>query len=297
MVGLATVIGLLMVHGALTGWSRWWTAVAAYRLRTQSAFASAEWLDLASTVPYAIVVLGTSALLAVLGVEAAAHGLRTRLRETMAPGPIILLLWFLAAAGGFLIGGGFWRHYWLLLAAPLSALAGVGLAQLPKLRTAALLAALTPCLAITVWVYAGDTSHLNIRAAGDHRAKIDELVARWFASHRRTGQNLYVLCASAGAYADAHQDPGYPYLWFVEVRHAPNAQRRLVAYLRDQRHGPEFVAEYERVSTCDPSGEVERVLRASFTRVASVGPVTMLERTAPSPAPRTPSSAPVTDPP
>ena len=62
-----------MAHGALTGWSRWWAAVAGYRLRTQSAFASADWLNLASTVPYAIVVLGTSALLAVLGVETAAH--------------------------------------------------------------------------------------------------------------------------------------------------------------------------------------------------------------------------------
>ena len=38
--GLATVTALLMAHGALTGWSRWWTAVAGYRLRTQSAFAS-----------------------------------------------------------------------------------------------------------------------------------------------------------------------------------------------------------------------------------------------------------------
>ena len=281
--GLATVIGLLMVHGALTGWSRWWAAVAGYRLRTQSAFASADWLNLASTVPYAIVVLGTSAGLAVLGVEAAAHGLRARLRETMAPGAIILLFWFVAAAAGFLIGGGFWRHYWLLLAAPLSALAGVGLAQLPKLRTVALLAALTPCLVITVWVYSGDASHLSVRAAGDHHAAVDEQVARWFVRHRHAGQNLYVLCASAGAYADAHQDPGYPYLWFVEVRHAPNAQRRLVAYLSDQQRGPEFVAEYERVSSCDPSGGVDRVLRASFTRVASVGPVTMLERTPPPP--------------
>ena len=293
--GLATVTALLMAHGALTGWSRWWTAVAGYRLRTQSAFASADWLNLASTVPYAIVVLGTSALLAVLGVEAAAHGLGARLRETMAPGAIILLLWFLASAGGFLIGGGFWRHYWLLLAAPLSALAGVGLAQLPKLRVAALLAALTPCLAITVWVYAGDSAHLSVRAAGDHHAAVDQLVASWFAKHRQPGQNLYVLCASAGAYADAHQDPGYPYLWFVEVRHAPNAERRLVAYLSDQQHGPQFVAEYERVSSCDPSGGVEKVLRRSFTRVGAVGSVTMLERT-PLATPATDSAVPVAAP-
>ena len=35
--GVVTVVGALMLHGALTGWSRWWAAVAGYRLHTQRA--------------------------------------------------------------------------------------------------------------------------------------------------------------------------------------------------------------------------------------------------------------------
>ena len=127
----------------------------------------------------------------------------------------------MSAALAFLVGGGYWRHYWLLLAAPLSTLAGAGLAQLGKFRLTALAAALAPCLVVTAWVYAGDQAHINIRAADDRRAATDESVAVWFDKHREPGESLYALCGSAAVYADAHQDPGYPYLWTTEVIRAP----------------------------------------------------------------------------
>ena len=277
IAGLTAVLTVLVVHGALTGWSRWWAAVAGYRLRTQSAFASADWHNLAATMPYAFIVLGTVALTAVLGAESAAQNLTTRL-TTADPGPLILLFWLIVAIIAFLLGGGFWRHYWLLLAAPLSALAGIGLAKVPKFRYLAMATVLAPSLISAGWVYSTDRAHLNIRAAADHHAAVDEQVAKWFDSHRQPGQNLYVLCASAGAYADAHQDPGYPYLWFVEVHHAPHAQNLLVAYLNDTINGPHYIAEYERASTCDSSGRVEQILNNSFTQVALIGSIPIFER-------------------
>jgi hypothetical protein len=90
---------------------------------------------------------------------------------------------------------------------------------------------------------------------------------------------MYVLCASAGAYADADQDPGYPYLWFLEVHQGANAQNRLVGYLSDPAHRPQFIAEYESASSCDSSGRVGRILRHSYRRVAILSTVTMFERT------------------
>ena len=89
---------------------------------------------------------------------------------------------------------------------------------------------------------------------------------------------MYVLCASAAVYADAHQDPGYPYLWLIEVHRGLNAQNRLVGYLGDPVRGPQFVAEYQRPSMCDSSGRVGRILHRSYRPVAVVGHVTMLER-------------------
>ena len=204
--------------------------------------------------------------------------MRLRVAATLTPGPLLLVVWFVSATMAFLIGGGFWRHYWLLLAAPLSALAGVGLAQLTRLRYGVLAATLLPCLVITTWVYAGNPARISVRADGDHRAAIDELVAKWFDAHRQPGQNIYVLCASAGAYADAHQDPGYPYLWFIEVHHGLNAQNRLVAYLGNQSRGPQFIAEYQPPSNCDSSGRVARILRSSYRPVAVVDHVTVFER-------------------
>ena len=278
VAGLMTILGALMLHGALTGWSRWWAAVIGYRLKTQSAFAGADWRNLAATAPYAAVVLGTSAFLAVLGAGTLTRDWRGRAAASLTPQSVVLVSWFVSATMAFLIGGGFWRHYWLLLAAPISALAGVGLAQLPRVRCPMLVATLLPCLAITMWVYAGDQAHINVRAAGDHHAAVDELVARWFEVHRQPGQNMYVLCASAGVYADAHQDPGYPYLWVIEVRRGLDAQNRLVGYLGDPVRGPHFIAEYQRPSTCDTSGRVGRILRRSYRPVAVVGHVTVFER-------------------
>jgi hypothetical protein len=270
--GIATIVAALMLHGVLTGWSRWWAAVAGYRFHTQSAFTSAEWQNLVATLPYAAVVLGASALLALVGVRRAGG------RGGSARRTVLLELWFASAAVAFLVGGGYWRHYWLLLAAPLSALAGAGLAQLGKFKLTALAAALAPCLAVTAWVYAGDQAHVNVRAAGDHRAATDESVAVWFNKHREPGESLYVLCGSAAVYADAHQDPGYPYLWTTEVIRAPNAQRRLIAYLSDPKRGPDYIAEYQTPSSCDRSGRVARILRASYKLVAVVRRVAIYER-------------------
>lgn len=279
-LGAASVVGALMLDGASIGWSLWWTAVAGYRLRTQSMFAAAQWVNLVDTAPVAIVVLGSSAVLALSTIQRTLTGFVRRVRFAWAPEPATVLIWLSWASLSFFIGGGFWRHYWILLTAPISALAGVALAGLRTagLRRFAVAATLAPCLIITTWVYAGDQGHLNIRAAQDYHAVLDAQVASWFTAHREPGDSLYVLCASAAAYADSHQDPQYPYLWFFEVRHAAQAQDRLVSYLGDPRRRPDVIAEYERASACDTSGRVQKILRAEYRRVGRVGTVLMFMR-------------------
>lgn len=47
--GVAIPIGALLVHAAITGWERWWWAIYAYRMRTQSLWAAADWANLERT--------------------------------------------------------------------------------------------------------------------------------------------------------------------------------------------------------------------------------------------------------
>ncbi len=279
--GLMAVVSVLVVHGALTGWSRWWTAVVGYRLRTQSLFASAEWTNFVQVAPYATIVLGAAVVPVALGARWAMRDMRHPRTISFAPAPALLVLWLGWATTAFFIGGGFWRHYWMLLMGPLSALAGVGISRLPRLRLVAAAGVVVPCLAITSWVYAADRTQLNIRAAADHRAMIDEHVATWFNVNREAGESLYALCGSAAVYADAHQDPGYPFLWQLETLLGANAQDRLIAYLSNPRTAPHYVAEYQSPKWCDTSGRVGRIMNHSYRKVAMVGPVTMYERAVP----------------
>jgi hypothetical protein len=191
------------------------------------------------------------------------------------------MVWLLWATLGFVAGGGFWRHYWLLLVAPVSALAGIGLAKVPRLQRSILALAVAPCLAITLWVYLGDTAHLAVRAADDHRSMVDARVAAWFNKHHEHNEGLYALCSSAGVYADTHQDPQYPYLWLTEVREGPDAQRRLVSYLRDTRRRPQYIADYQDPYACDASGRVARILHSDYRPVAIVASTVIYERNAP----------------
>ena len=285
--GLATIIAALVVHGAATGWARWWAAVVGYRLKTQSAFASADWHNLVVTAPYAGIVLGAAALLSVNGAAIGSRRFAFRPGDTEGQhrsaivGPMVLVFWLASATCSFLIGGGFWRHYWMLLAAPISALAGIGLAALPRPRIPLLFAVIAPSLAVTAWVYSGDTAQIPVRAAADHRSVQDDHVGQWFRHHRTAGQNLYVLCSSAGVYADAHQDPGYPYLWNVEVHHGANAQNLLVDYLSDPIRAPTFIAQYQSARSCDDSGRVAKIMHDDYQQVTVVDSVAMFERIRP----------------
>ncbi len=279
--GVAGVLSLLIVNGASTGWERWWTAVAGYRLRVENSLVGAQWANLRESYPFATAVLGGAACCALVGAVLVA--VAARRRETWPHGrhALILVVWAATAAAAFVIGGGFWRHYWLLLAAPFSALAGVTLSRIGRHAPLVLACVVAPCLVVSAWVFVGNPRTINVRAFDDGRSEVNVPVARWFASHRRRGDNLYVLCFSAALYADAHQDPGYPYLWFTEVRHGPNAHRLLVDYLGDAGVAPRYIAEYQSPSTCDPSGDVGRIVRRDYHQVTVVDGIAIEQRDAP----------------
>lgn len=279
--GLVVPIGLLMLHAAFTGWGRWWWAVVEYRMKTQSALSSPDWHNLVRTAPVVVAALGLVLVAAVWGASAIVTGERRAPRRRL-DGSTMLIVWPIVAAVAIMLGGGFWQHYWVQLGAPLSALVGVALGRRRRLMPVLVACIVAPALAVSGWVYAGPRPTWMVRAADDWRAPLNERVADWFGVHE-PHPNLYVLCASAGLYAEAGAIPHYPYLWDVEVRHAPHAQRILVDYLGDGILGPRFVAQYQSPARCDSSGRVAEILASDFHIVARVSGVTILERDQPGP--------------
>ncbi len=280
--GTLTIIIAMAVLGATTSFTRWWFAFVGYRLSTHSALSGGEWFRLFRTGPMALIVLGGAAIASFVWCRSLVH----RWRSTGVPSDsheLVLGLWLAASFVVFVAGGGFHRHYWLVLAAPLSSLAAATLARIEAAATIrlALAGMLVPSLLLSGWVFAAGRATIAVRSSDDGRAHPDEGVTRWFHHHRLPGDQLYAMCASAALYADAHTDPGYLYLWYEEVRGAPEAQDKLVSYLANPTTAPRFIAEYQRSPTCDTSGRVAHILESQYRSVGRVDGVIMLERVNP----------------
>ena len=278
LAGFAAFIAVLAVHGALIGWHRWWWAVVGYRSDTLSLFNHPYWVILRRTARSALVVLGA-------GLVVGLGGLVTRLgrrpaqprrqrwrRELLLPGPRR------RPARRRLLA------LWLLLAAPISALAGATIGHQRRLHAACTAIAVTaPCIAISLWVFLGNPARITVRAASDPHAVVDRDVARWFVAHRQPGDNLFVMCTGPAIYADAHQDPGFPYLWLPEVYLGPGAAARMHDYLTDPASAPTYIAQYQSIKACDPKGLIKPIVDAAYHEVAKVDGVAILRRQPPTP--------------
>ena len=110
---------------------------------------------------------------------------------------------------------------------------------------------------------------MAIAADDDPRLLVNERVGRWYIEHRAPNSTLYVLCASASLYAAADAIAPYPYLWQDGVVNAEGAQERLIALFAGD-NPPTYVVEYQRAHTCNPTGELEGLLRRRYVHLAVV---------------------------
>jgi hypothetical protein len=293
--GVLAVIGTLAIHGALTGWSRWWFAVAGYRLGGRSALEGAAWNRFFTTARVARPVIWPLLALCLLGGMLSiafrdrgsrAEGSAGRALIEAQPRPAsagpttLLLVWPVAASIAFVTGGQFHRHYWLTLCPSLCALAAGLLCRSLRAAPAYGLALLTlvPTAVNTTKILRLDHQHFPVAASGDPRPIDDERLASWFRGIRTPGDEIYVMCASAAFYADVDEDPVYPYLWQDNVQMVPGALAKLRALLGSPNR-PDYVAIYESPETCDPSGDTATVLAANYQRFADVAGIAVLRRT------------------
>jgi hypothetical protein len=276
IAGMTLVLGLLLLDAARVGFRSWWYAVAGYRINGLNG-ADADWARFRITSR-----LAEPTMLPLVGVALIGIAIWLVRSRRISRSTVLVPAWIFFAVLAFMTGGLFHRHYWVTLTFPLAAAAGVAVARL-KAPIAMVIAcvAVVPSLISSARVIGLDRANAAIEANNDPRLIVDERVGKWYAANRTPDSTLYIMCASAGAYASADAIPPYRYLWFDGVLHAKNAQTMLVDLFSGARP-PTFVAVYQAALSCNPSGQVDTILKARYVTTTAVDGVVILRLRDPS---------------
>jgi len=284
VAGAVAVVAVLVLHGALTGWSAYWYAVNGYRTEQRSVFVGAMWPRFYETAHVARGILLPSLTIAVAVIV-----VLTAVRRLPSIPPLlwVLPLWMLTATGSFLAGGQFFRHYWVIVTFPTAALCGlvIGSVPLARWRTIAMVAALVP----VAWSWWGIASvsrdEIPLVTGSNARAVKSEGVAAWLRQHTQPGDTVYAMCARADLYANAHADPPYPYLWFDNVHKVPGAMTALRSLIASD-HRPTYIAEFQPPRVCGFAGPFAVPLLLHYVRVAIIDGIPILKATEPEDRPQ-----------
>lgn len=270
--GFALPILLMALHGALTGWDRWWYAMYGYRADQRSAIRNADWerFDQTSGVLMPILLPG----IAVTVIIAAWLLWRRRF-----PASALFGTWWALAIFAFVLGGQFFFHYWVILGFPLGAALGSVLSQVPSRwwRAAVFVVAMWSPLVNTARAIDLPESRVGPVLSGDGRLVASERIGAWFEQRRQPGDEILALCASAALYGNVSTDPPYPYLWFALIPQVPGARDRLIA-LMESDDSPAYVALFEQARLCDPSGRIDRVLTSRYRVAETVSGIAVYRR-------------------
>jgi len=270
--GVLVPIVLLMIHGAITGWHRWWYAFAGYRLDQRSALKNADWENYHETAQLLMPKLWPAIIVGLIA-------MLWSVRRNHVRAAALLVLWCGLAVVAFLMGGQFFRHYWVIVGFPLGT-ASAGFVSMLRQHTArytAFVATLVvPLLAvINSWTIPHDL--VGTKLSDDTRLTKSEHIGDWFEQHKQPGENIIALCVSAALYGNVSTDPPYPYLWFALIPQVPGAQQKLID-LMEGPDAPTYVAVFQPVEQCDPSGRIGQALTERYERIDPVDGVPMFQR-------------------
>ncbi len=270
--GAAVVLGACALHAALTEWHGWWYAVIGYRAEQRSVFVGANWARLLTTAKDVWPVFVPT-----VAVTLVATVLPTRDRAPRQHATALLVLWLLMSVLGFLAGGQFFHHYWVGLALPLAALAGVSIGRLEASKTRLSLLCVVAVVSLGSWmsVVVLSNGQVPISVSNEPRLAQAEIAGHWLRSHHQPGDSLYAMCAAAHLYAHAEMDPVYRYLWNDGEHHAEGAQAELEGLFTGD-HPPTWVAIFDRPNGCNPSGVIQGVLSDRYFQFSVVDGVRMM---------------------
>lgn len=267
-IGIAAVLAACVWHGSTIGWNDYWYAVAGFRLEARSALSNPELDKLAISTLFVIPVLIPAAVLVVRARRNVAP--RTLPRR---PHATLVALWSLAAVFAFVTGGSFHRHYFIILAFPLSLLGALAAEKLAKsgqrhasVALAIAFVAAVPFIANPRLIL-GDVTDTNVE------------LAAWVHQQQaaRGPMTFYAYCADAAFYSQIGQTPPYRYLWEDHVRHAEGAQEDLLRLLTGP-DAPDYVIRVQPLEQCDESKTLATAIEQRYVSEARIGQAVVFRR-------------------
>jgi hypothetical protein len=272
--GVALPVIALMIHGAVTGWHRWWYAFAGYRLDQRSALKNAVWERYHQTAALVMPKFWPALILCAVAIA-------WKVRRPQVRATVLLFLWSGLAILAFLLGGQFFRHYWVIFAFPLGTACGVlvSLLQQRAVRLAAIGGMLVVPLISTANTLTIPRERVGPLLSDDVRLVKSEQIGDWFEANKKPGETIYAMCASAALYGNVETDPPYPYLWFALIPQVPGARQKLIDLMKG-KSAPTYVALFQPASLCDPSGSIDHALQTRYERIGFIENIAMYRRIA-----------------
>ena len=266
--GVGIVLAACAWHGSTLGWSDYWYAVAGFRLEERSALANPELDRLAISSLFIFPVMVPALTLVVRARR------QVRVRDlSRRPHALLIILWTLVASFSFATGGSFHRHYFIILALPLSLLAALATSKLGKSGVHHAAVALAMAFASAVPFIAdprlilGDVTDTNVK------------VAAWVKEQEaiRGPLTIYAYCADAALYPQIGQTPPFRYLWEDHVRLARGAQDELLALLTGP-HAPDYLIRLQPLEQCDESHRLATAIEGRYVSEGKIGEAEILRR-------------------
>lgn len=272
LTGFMIPIGLMALHGALTGWHRWWFAIVGYRSSQHSVLAGADWAKLHTTFN----IVAPAVLPIILVVATALFVSRKQVNIRVLA---VIVLWLLLGTCAFMLGGLFHRHYWIILMFPVGTALGVMVSLVPSVKVARNLFVTAIIVPLIMTGNAMLISRVNVgsRLHGDNRLSGNEQIAKWFDAHSHAGDQIYALCASAALYGNISADPPFPYLWYLTIQEIPGVREQISEMLK-RNDSPKYVALAQSAASCDYSGAAQLALDEHYHLVDVVAGVQILQK-------------------
>jgi 4-amino-4-deoxy-L-arabinose transferase-like glycosyltransferase len=257
LAGSAVPVAACAIHGWVTGWTHYWTAIAGYQIAAIGAggpHTHTRWYEFAHSFPHVLLDLAVIAVVAGVGLSRAHRPTRR-----------ILVTWLGTAAIAVNIGGSYWPHYYVQLLPPLAVLAAVAVASVPARRLRALVVTIIVAPGL-VWLLAlaPMTSAQRQRTIPYYGLALrDERIAQAVRTETGPRDTIFVLESEANIYFLAGRTTAYPYIWGMPIQKIPAALPELRAMLAGNDR-PVIVILNSPMTVVDPTGQVSAQLAAHY---------------------------------
>jgi 4-amino-4-deoxy-L-arabinose transferase-like glycosyltransferase len=273
LAGAALPVGASALHGALTGWGRYWDALVGYQIEAIVGHvdeSQSRWDAFAGSIGSVGVDLGLPAVGAVVGLWA----LRRR-RFLLG----VLAAWFLAVLVGVNMGGAYWPHYYIQAVPPLvlASVASVAALERRPWRAAAAVALTAPVLVWMVVLIPASAQDRQTAIPYYARALRDERIAAAIAQRTRPTDRIFILEGEANIYWLAQRRTAYPYIWGKPIDKIPTAIPQLQAVFAAEDR-PALVGVKSPPDSVDDSGTLGRLLAAHYRPVQTLEKMTLYVR-------------------